>query len=213
MKKLLFFALSAISAATITLPAAAMAEHVPVHAVPKPAAATPLEGNNPALSTVGGAVVKCAKVKGNAVWASTTTGTLNLAFEGNCIGMLGGVNVACENIVANGLPFHLLTLPGKAPGVLVTPPAGGRFTEFVCGGIFKFVVEGNGVIGTITEPKCGEEAAEATIKFEKAAVGVQKHKKVEGTEVEYHLTANAEEAALEATVNVKFPAKTLLECT
>lgn len=210
-KKIMLLALGAVSALMLAVPAMASASGVPVHINPKPASPTTITGGTAVLSTVKGNTVTCQEVHGTANWESTTTGTLNLTFRKECVGQIGETKAGCGEIKVTNAPFHLVTVGGK-PGVLVTPPAGGVFATFVCGFILHFEVKGNGVIGTITSPTCGNSATTATIKFEGAA-GVQKHKKIDGTETIYNLTSNGEEAAQNATGTVTFPSSTKLECT
>jgi hypothetical protein len=207
----MLFALAVASVAAYALPAAAMAEDIPVHLVPKPTGARPITGGASVLTTVNNETVSCKKVSGNATFETGTTGTLALTFEQECKGKIGGIEAACANIATTG-SFHLLTVPTSQPGVLITPPASGVFAEFKCAGILNFKVTGNGVIGTITAPKCGAEAESATLKFEGAA-GVQKHKLVEGTTTKYNLLTNGKESAIAAEGTVALGGKTLLECT
>jgi hypothetical protein len=226
-KKIMLFAAMAISAA-LAVPAMAFAveEDVALHIVPKPAVASTVSGGVSVLSSTNGNTVTCEKVKGSANWESTTTGTLNLTFEGNCKAHIEPeTNVNCSSITTGTLPFHLVTVPGAAgkphvPGVLITKPAAGPFAKFTCS-IFPFEVLGNGIVGTITSPACGAEAESATIKFETTEPGMSKHKEVVSTgnpertttPTKYNLTQGGSESAMTATGTVQFAQKHKLECT
>jgi hypothetical protein len=214
-KKIMMLALTVISAASFVLPRTAAAEDIPLHLLPKPEKATPIVGGIATLIPVGGIAVTCEKTEGNAVWETSTTGSVTLTFKNCKAGIFGICNSEGQpagTIKTNALPFHLLTVPVQKPGILVTPAAAGGFTVFACGGLILVAVEGNGVVGTITKPNCGEEGQVGVIAFE-GVNGVQKHKKVEGTEVAYNLVAEGKEAALSATLEVIFPPKTKLVCT
>jgi hypothetical protein len=109
------------------------------------------------------------------------------------------------------LAFHLVTLAGSKPGVLVTSNAG-HFATFECaGGLVTTKVEGNGVVGTI-ENECGSTSESTTIKFV-GANGVQEHTKVAGTETVYQMTTGGNNAAQNATGTVSMKEKIKLECT
>lgn len=214
-KKTMLLALVAISATFSALPGVAMAEDVPLHLIPKPEKATPIVGGKATLAPAGGIAVTCEKTEGNAVWETSTTGSLTLTFKGCAAGIFGNCNSEGQpagTIKTLALPFHLLTVPNQKPGILVTPAVGGGFTVFACGGLILVAVEGNGVVGTITKPNCGEEGQLGVLAFE-GVNGVQKHKKVEGTEVVYNLVAEGKEASLSVIVEVILPLKTKLECT
>lgn len=221
-KKIIMLALAAASVAAFALPAAAMAEDVPLHAVPQPEGTKKIDGVGNAELTGSFGTVKCTSSEGTAKFTSTTGGTFEQTFHG--CELLGSKcttegQTTAGTITTTELPFDLLTVehtpttgtPG--PGILVTPnPTTGVFAHFVCG-LIKFTVEGNGLIGTITSPECGHESNETTISFSSSSTGVQTHKTVVGTTTEYSLTqagGNASEDA-EGTVTLEKAAK--LECT
>jgi hypothetical protein len=86
-------------------------------------------------------------------------------------------------IATSTLGVHLVTIDnsGNSPGVLVTPPAGGQFAHFECAGQ-TFTVTGNGIIGTVTSPKCGGSSTTATVDFNRFnnEHGRQEHRSVTG---------------------------------
>lgn len=96
--------------------------------------------------------------------------------------------------------------------MLAPPPAGGVFAKFTYVFILNSEVKGTGVIGAITSPTCGNSATTSTVQFTGGS-GVQAHKKVDGTETDYHLTSNGAEASESTTATVTFPVNTKLECT
>lgn len=208
----MLLALMSISAAAFALPSAAMAEDVPLHVVPKPTTPVPGSGGAATLSVVNGSILTCKEVTGSGTAETSTTGTYHLIFKNDCTARVGSVTASCSEITAHGIG-HLVTLPGKVPGMLLTPtPETGQFAKFTCGGIFSFTIAGNGIIGKITSPACGGSSTTATGTFE-GTNGVQAQKKVEGTETEYHLTVNGEEAAMSGSGTSTYSASTKLECT
>lgn len=210
-KKIMLLALSAISAALFVLPAMAMAEDVPLHVVPKPAVATAVSGGAATLSVVNGNTVTCKELTGSETWETSTTGTFHLIFKNDCTAHVGSITASCSEITSHGI-FHLVTLPGKIPGILLTPTPGGNFASFTCGGIFSFTVAGNGIVGKITSPACGASSTTSTSAFE-GTNGVQAQKEVEGTTEKYHLTSNGEEAAEQGSGVTNLINSTKLECT
>jgi len=219
-KKIMLLALAVASMAAFALPSMAMAEDIPLHLVPKPEGAKSITGGAAELSTVGGTVVTSKKTDGTATFETSTTGTIELTFtESSSFGFpCTSAGQSSGTVTTATQPFHLVTLPGKVPGILITPPANGVFAEFTCAGFLTAVVKGNGIIGTITAPACGASSTTSTSKFEKSATGVQKHKKVEGTETEYHLTSSINGGAFQEAAQVgegitNLVVNTKLECT
>jgi len=229
-KKIMLLALAAVSAAVFAMPAVASAEDIPLHLNPTPAGNQAIDdvGANPTLTTTGGTKIECGSFSGNATFeAGGTTGHMTLTFGPNGDGTVPCASsgfkcnsnpplAAAGTIITTELPFHLVTLPNKKPGVLVTPnPTEPRsFAHIECaGGLVKFTVEGNGVIGTITEPACEGTSNMATIDFNATGNGVQEHKKVEGTETEYTLKKGTENAAQDATGTLTLSGNSKLECT
>ena len=223
-KRIILLALAAVSAAALVLPAMAMAlteeEEKAVHVVPAPTGTKTIDGEGtPTLTGNFGSVV-CKGSSGKATFENSTTGTFEQTFTGCTLGTSKCTTEgqAEEVITTTELPFHLLTVEDTTthafgPGILVTPnPTTGVFAHFVCG-FLKFTVEGNGLVGTITNPKCSETSDQATIEFSSSSTGVQTHKTVVGTTTEYSLTnqglAVSEDAA--GVITLGTPAK--LECT
>lgn len=210
-KKIMLLALTAISSAVFALPATAMAEDVPYHVVPKPSVATTLSGGAATLSVVNGNSLTCKEETGSTTWETSTTGTIHTIFKNDCTVRVGSITASCSEITWHGT-FHLITLPGKIPGTLITPTAGGNFASFTCGGIFSFTIAGNGVIDKTTAPACGASSTTSTFVLE-GTNGVQAQKEVEGTTEKYHLTSNGEEAALAGSSVANLVTSTKLECT
>jgi hypothetical protein len=237
-KKIMLLAMAAVSAAMLALPGTALAveEDIPLHLLnPTPASAVIDDVNavNPTLTTVGGTKIECGTFSGNATFeAGGTTGHMELTF-GSATEPCTSSGLKCNSnptnvgagiITTTELPFHLVTLEPSAgvvkPGVLVTPNADGSFAHIECaGGLVKFTVTGNGVLGTITEPPCGSSGNMATVKFTTSGNGVQADKKVAGTAVEYTLKKGTENAGqtAEGTLTMKDSSgnsvSPTLECT
>ena len=176
-----------------------------------------LEGGEGELNTVGGKFVRCSSVHGHGEFHDAETGTVEFTFTG-CKTTLG---IKCTTpgeetagtIQVGPLPFHLKTVKHEGqekPGILVTPnnpdeKGKGYFTEFKCSFAGSVRVEGNGIVGTITDPEEGVASKTATIAFQEVLdeaeepTGVQTHKTVtdhnaeteEGFEpTEYHLESS-----------------------
>jgi hypothetical protein len=205
-KKIMLLALMVVSAAAFALPSMAMAEDEPLHVVPKPTTTSTITGGASNLTDTSGRVVTCREVNGTATWETSTTGSLSLTFSNNCVAF--GI-FPCESIPVSGTTFHLVTVPSKAAGILLTHS--NPWAKFSCSGQ-SVEVTGNGLVGTITSPACGSESSTATVKFEGTS-GVQKHKKVEGTTTEYNLLSNGVQAAMTATATINLGNKAKLECT
>lgn len=204
-KKTILVTLGAIGAVVLAMPALASAL-IPLHLSSTPNGVQPIDAVGVArLSTTGGTVVTCEGVKGAAEFeAGGTTGTLNLTFGGDCTENILGTKCnstgePAGSILTTTLPFHLVTLANEKPGVLITPNAAtGKFAEFACAnGLLPVTLTGNGVIGTIAEPKCKETKSQATLSFTTTATGVQQHTTVAGTSTEYTMLKESENAALE----------------
>ena len=218
-KKIMLLALAAVSAAVFVLPATASAL-VPLHLTPTPEGPQTIDDTGataPTLSTAGGTTVVCDEFHGNAEFEpGGTTGTMNLTFGPNC--RVGGF-ISCTsageptgNIATTALPFHLATLASGDPGVLVTPGANNHFATFTCFGV-NTVVTGNGVLGEIEFPDCGNISDEADIDFNATAHGAQQHTKLAGTATEYRLKKGTENAAQDATGTLTLDEEVELDCT
>jgi hypothetical protein len=210
-KKMMLLAISVVSAAFFVMPAVASATSAHISS----AAGTFTIAPNGAteLETTGGEKVTCTGgVKGSGTFENTTTGNLNLTFHGcsssgfscNSTGQPAGT------IATTALPFHLITIAAGSPGVLITPAAGNHFASFNCFIVPK-TVNGNGVIGTITSPKCGTASTTAALSFEQGATGLQKH--TTHTGVNYHLESGGQKAAQISKATLTFPGSRTLTCT
>jgi hypothetical protein len=211
-KKIMLLAVAAVSAVVLALPAMASAM-LPLHTA-KIQKST-VSGGAATLSKTGGTTVTCEKTTGTSTATTTTTGNLTLLFHG-----CKSSGITCTSpgqtagtIETTALTYHLLTLTNKEPGILVTPNGStGVFAHFSCS-FLSFTVEGNGVLGTITSPKCGVASSTATMSFKALGVGVQQHTTVEGTATKYQLTSGGQNAAQEVTTTVTSPEADTLTCT
>lgn len=205
-KKIMLLALAAVSAAVLALPATASAL-VPLHLNPTPEGPQQIDGNGIVVfSTTGGSTQSCQGFAGSATFdEGGTTGSMSLTFS-KCT-ILGST---CD-VATTTLPFHLITLPGEHPGILITAN-NGHFANFSCF-FFPLEVTGNGWIGTITFPECGQTGNEATIAFNTTAHGVQEHTTVTDTETVYALKRGSESFGLDAHGTLTLSEETELECT
>ena len=219
-KKIILLALAAASVAACSLSATAMAaeEDVPLHIVPQLVGAKPIDGEGTATLTSGFGSVVCTSASGTATFENSTTGTLEQTLKGCTLGSSNCTTSgqATGVVTTASLPFHLVTVKDTptgetGPGILVTTNLG-SFASFTCG-FLGFNVGGNGLIGTITKPNCGNEAFEATIKFSSSSTGVQTHRTVVGTLTEYSLETSASSASEDWSGVITFGQTSRLECT
>lgn len=211
-KKVRLFTVITTSVLVLAVPAMASAL-VPSHVVPVPSpSAFPYSGGTVTLTTVNGNfLLICEKMTASATWENGTTGTTNITLV-SCRMPPGTTEIRCNDIKIENAQFHLVTLSGGSPGVLITPPPSGIFFKVTCAAIVPFELKGNGLIGTIKSPKCGESRTTMNIDFQSGS-GRQQHQLVSGTETNYHLLLNGEEAALQMNSILTFAVSTKLECT
>jgi hypothetical protein len=175
--------------------------------VPSAAASTPeVDGLTGAFATAhasastmivsGEPTISCTTSQGEGEAISTTTATGTLLMSG-CGGTFLGIKVNCTSegrspgtIAIASSVSHLVYLDENHTkvGVLATPPAGGVFTKFTCGGFTTIEVKGNGVMGEVTSPKCGQTANTATV-VASAEGSTQRYRQIEGTGTFYELKA------------------------
>ncbi|HEX7278461.1 MAG TPA: hypothetical protein VF255_02450 [Solirubrobacterales bacterium] len=225
-KRIKLLALGVISTVLLAVPATTSAI-TPLHLSLSPVGGLKIDdiGADPRLSTTGGTTVQCDSVSGN--WTFNpggTTGTIELTFGPNCTTNLGGTCTSAgsaSSITTGILPLDLATVQqpggGVVPGVLITL-AGGQFASFTCHNVAGFltvdsVVKGNGLIGKMTAPICGETRAEAHVGFNAVSNGFQEYQKLGGTETIYSLIKGEEVAALAATMRITFTHASTLTCT
>lgn len=97
---------------------------------------------------------------------------------------------ATGTIVVASSEFHLVyitsdvatpnTMFAKTVGLLITAPkkegVSQRFTTFDCTFLIHIKVAGNGILGHVTTPKCGEKSGTTTVDFHSNSKGVQTYK-------------------------------------
>jgi len=131
--------------------------------------------------------------------AGGTTGTIHFDFTG-CHVVLGftfkchSLNSALSNTVTTKGTYHLVTLPGNKPGMLVTLEPTTITAE--AGGLTKPTIVTGSLLGTITSPACGGESKSMTISFS-ATGSTQNH--LEYTALKYDLLAETEETGQKKT--------------
>jgi len=222
-KKIILLALAAAGVAAFALPATATAveEDVPLHMVPKPEGEKKIDVEGVETWTTAFGSFACSKSEAVALFTTSTTGVFEQVFTG-CTNM--GALGTCTSfgqppgvIKTERLQFQLVTVEDSVthatgPGILITTNAG-TFATFNCSG-GKEVIGGNGLIGTITKPKCGESSNEPTIEFSSSSTGVQTHKTVVGTpKTEYSLTVFGFPASFDWAGIITFGIPPKLECT
>jgi hypothetical protein len=143
-----------------------------------------------------------------------TTGTIEITFTNCHVGPLPCTTSgqASGTITTGTSEFHLVYIKGfsKTVGTLVTPPTGGTFAAFACTVFASVKVTGNGIIGHVSTPKCGEKSASSTTSFTSSAKGVQTYKEVEGSAVVYSLKSSLNGGgAVEASEDIPTATTTL----
>lgn len=185
-KRIMLLALAAVSASMLAMPTFASAK--PAHLDIKPGSLI-VHGGASALSRVGGGGSNGETTTGSGVFETTTTGHLTLTFHkvnspalGDCSSTPTHTHTGGPGTVTTTtLPFHLITLPTESPAILITP-ATGHFATYTCGPFnIPIVVSGNGIIGTITSPKCNVASNTANVSFTASSEGVQAHQTYTGT--------------------------------
>jgi hypothetical protein len=224
-KKIMLLALGAASVMMLAVPAMASAI-TENHVTPLPVGEKHIDGVGSAVLSTASTKIECKGFTGKATFENTTTGTMELTFGPECkITEGAGTGSVCRNVTGSDsittgtLPFHLATVAhtggATGPGVLVTPGGSETFATFNCI-VFGFpvqqVVKGNGVIGTITAPKCNEVSPTATVSFT-GEKGVQTHKTLAGTDTEYSLKKGEDSAAQKAHGTITFGGDHTLVCT
>ena len=162
-KKMLLFVLATMST-LLALPAFASA--LPAHLSSKPETFN-LHGGASVIARAAGTYSTYETTTGSGSFESTTTGTLKMTFHGS-----GGCTASTTT-----LPFHLVMIETSKPGILITAAAGGHFGS-TC---FLFPeLTGNGILGSIAHPKCGQASNTIVVRFTGAA-GVQTPQAYTGT--------------------------------
>jgi hypothetical protein len=215
-KKMMLLALAAVSAAMFALPAVASAGTWDIE--PANGSSTinfTVSGGTAQLTTSGGNPVHCTSISGKGHYSSKTGGTINLTFHGCTTSTIFGT-VSCGSsgtITTTTLAFDNVHLEAAktTPGILITSNAG-HFATFSCS-IVNVTVTGNGVIGQITAPKCGETKNTATVSFTSKSAGVQTWSQVTTTGTVFGLKKGEESASQDATATITFTENAKLNCT
>ena len=221
-----------VSALMFALPSVASAGTW--HIKPNPTTFT-FEGLTPTLKTANGLTVVCDAVKGKGEYeAGGTTGKITeMTFGPNCksSGLISGTCTGTSPVepagnIAATVPMvihniELEPLQKEPYGVLITPVGAEtevmkHFSTFTCVGI-KTVVEGTGIIGEITSPKCGVASNKATLKFASTSPGNQAWTQITTSGHKYDLTSTVFGAtttsSMDATATITFPQAETAECT
>lgn len=163
-----------------------------------PATATFSSGES-RIGLADGTTISCTSGTGQGEATSKTTGTVSYRLHG-CKEQATIFHFACTSAGEPTGTIQLATVVTHAvyldeahtrPGALATPPASGVWAKFTCAGGFSTVeVKGNGILGEVTSPKCGETSKTGTGKTETKSHGVQTVQQVEETGTSYHLEAS-----------------------
>lgn len=192
---LLALAVAAVAAGALVPQALAATPEIDPESGKFPVPGTATSGAS-VLSLASGVTVSCTSGTGSGQATSKTTGEGSYILHG-C--KESTFNSACTTagqpagtIKLETLTLHLVYLDhNKKPGVLATPPASGVFAKLTCfGGLVTVEVKGNGVLGEITSPKCGETSKTGTVVTEASAHGTQKYRQVEGTGTQYDMSVS-----------------------
>jgi hypothetical protein len=148
------------------------------------------------MTMPGEPVITCEGGDGEGKRISSTTSEGTLLMTG-CHTTVFGLTVNCTSegkfkgqIFIQISVQHLVYLDESHTkiGALATPPASGVFTKFTCGSINTIEVKGNGVLGEVTAPKCGQSSREGTV-VARATGSTQEYRQIEETGTFYELKA------------------------
>jgi len=156
-----------------------------------PVSATATSGPSKMSTSLGS--ITCTSGSGTGQANSKTTGEgsytmsgCNDPFGGSCTST--GQSAGTIKLETVTLDLVYLDENHTKPGVLATPPASGVFAKFSCKNIGNVEVKGNGVLGALTSPSCGQKSKTATVAAEIVS-GVQKYQQIEETGTHYDMTA------------------------
>lgn len=171
--------------------------------------------------------LSCASLTGSGEYTTQTTGFVSWTLQ-NCVDVETGTpcttsGQAPGTIVLPTAPFHNVYLePNKTtPGTLTTVPVGG-WGKFTCnGGSLLVEIGGNGLIGDLASPKCGETTAAATLVYEAKASGEQKWKTITtdsalgewDLSVTYNFLGTKWTTAVESDLTLTFAENFTMSCT
>lgn len=220
MKRAMLLALATACVAVFALPAMASAGVWHVDKAPLKFSGN---GGTATLTPTTGTIVDCSTVAVEGEYETTTTGWVIFTFH-NCRAETL-FTPACTSpeqpsgtIQTTKLTFHNILLKDNVPGILLTPNhTTNVFAHFSCFGI-QTTVEGKGVIGEISNRKCGDKANSAIVKFESISRGHQKHTQITGTGETYDLESttgggSAVTASEDAEGTIGFAEEQTLNCT
>jgi hypothetical protein len=152
-----------------------------------------------ALSTASGMTISCSSGSGTVQSSGKTTGSAAYVLHG-CKETATIFKFSCTSEGQPAGTVKLATATGHLvyldenhtrPGVLATPPENGVFAKFSCAGGFSSVeVKGNGILGEVTAPACGQTSSASTVVTQTSSHGVQKTRQIEETGTVYNLTAS-----------------------
>lgn len=226
-QRLILIGFAAIVAALFALPGSASAgEWKAVPASGKYPMAITAKAGVTKLTGAGGFVIECTSLTATGQYSTATTGVLTVVLHG-CVDLTSKTPCTSKmqpagTIAFTTMAFHNVYLePNKTtPGMLFQANIG-HFGEFKCDfGLVNIEVTGNGVIGDLTSPKCGETKATATLDWEASGAGVQKwmtkttDPSLGAWDAKARINAgSAFTAALESDVTLTYAENTTVSCT
>jgi hypothetical protein len=107
---------------------------------------------------------------------------------GQAAGTIKTTDLTFENIMIDSTAQKA----GGTPGILITPNAG-HFASFTCGGFIPVSVNGNGLIGDLTQP-CGDVKAAGVareLNFDSVATGTQRYMQVTTAGTKFDLSSTS----------------------
>jgi hypothetical protein len=207
-KKMMVLAAALTALAFAALPAVASAGEPQTHCINGAASCSfTVHGGPAGWNTASAGSTNCSSVTGSGTMG-TTTGSMALVFHGCTESVFGS---ACTTsgqpsgtIATTALIYHnIYASAGKSsPAILITPNAtSGIFSHYTCaGGLVTKTISGNGLIGTLTKPKCGETTNVFEFALEQSVAGTQKHMQITGAGTKYDLKDGENTTSLVASM-------------
>lgn len=197
-RKNLLPALISISALLFVLPAGASAQSWHL----EPAGDFTVKGGEVKFTTAAATLMTCTSATGSGTHKTSTEGTVQFVLHGCKAGLFSCTSPMqpTGTVRTEVLPFHYVLLEAnpQTPGIQYTPSGiddipdvgEGPFAQFTCFGI-QTTVQGNGLIGDLTTPKCGEMTKSATLSLSSSGNGIQQWMQITTTGTKYDLTSKS----------------------
>lgn len=211
-RKALTVMLAALATAIFILPSSASA--TPWH-ISTTGPFTIASNGSARISFTSSLYVECTSITGSGNYETTTTGKLQLSFNG-CRFPFGS---PCPYSTTE-LPFHNVMLASGQAGLLITPSSvtnsptfgQGHVANFPCVGIS---ISGNGLLVRLPSPACGEATSTMTLSFASKEWGHQVDSTYTGTVYSFQGNFGGSHVgtAIDATTTISFPEAKTKTCT